>query len=194
MSTPSGSSRHGGEDYLYAGDAYFQRDRMTQLIKCTPSSMRLCPHPRIAKKMRTFQKLKGKWVQYPNPSAASIGPISQTLAPMSGKTRPWRREKGQHPPKDLGLTQTPSLVKQPCPHPWQPPRPQPMTDPKCKKKLQITDPHPQKMSQSAKAPHSPMLERFQEIFLRKEKIGYFLPTTWTMTIKTQLVSPAQNFP
>ena len=32
---------------------------------------------------------------------------------MSGRVRLQRRERGQHPPKDLGLTQPPGLVKKP---------------------------------------------------------------------------------
>ena len=38
----------------------FRRDRMTQLIKCTPWSMRLHVHPTIIKKMKTFLEVEGK--------------------------------------------------------------------------------------------------------------------------------------
>ena len=38
----------------------FRRDRMAQLIKCTPWSMRLCLHPTIIKKMRTFLEVENK--------------------------------------------------------------------------------------------------------------------------------------
>ena len=38
----------------------FRRDRMTQLIKCTPWSTRLCLHPTIIKKMETFLEMKNK--------------------------------------------------------------------------------------------------------------------------------------
>ena len=38
----------------------FRRDRMTKLIKCTPWSTRLCPHPTIIKKMKTFLEVEGK--------------------------------------------------------------------------------------------------------------------------------------
>ena len=41
----------------------FTRDRMTQLIKCTPRSMRLCLHPTIIKKMKTFLEVEGKMGQ-----------------------------------------------------------------------------------------------------------------------------------
>ena len=37
-----------------------RRDRMTQLIKCTPWSTRLHPHPTIIKEMRTFLEVENK--------------------------------------------------------------------------------------------------------------------------------------
>ena len=42
------------------GTHVFRRDRTSQLIKCTPWSARLCSHPTIIKKMRTFLELEGK--------------------------------------------------------------------------------------------------------------------------------------
>ena len=56
------------------GTHIFKRDRTTQLIKCTPWSSRLCPHPAIIKKMRTFLEVEGK-----------LGPIPQ---PFSNQYRP----------------------------------------------------------------------------------------------------------
>ena len=44
----------------------FQRDRTTQLTKCTPWNMTLCPHLTIVMKMRTFLEVEGK-----------MGPIPQ---------------------------------------------------------------------------------------------------------------------
>ena len=38
----------------------FRRDRTMQLIKCTPWSTRLHPHPTIIKKMKTFLEEDGK--------------------------------------------------------------------------------------------------------------------------------------
>ena len=38
----------------------FRRDRTTQLIKCTPWSMRLCLHLTIIKKLNTFLEVEGK--------------------------------------------------------------------------------------------------------------------------------------
>ena len=60
MQAPSRSSRCRGEDYFNALDAHFRRDRMTQLIKCTPWSTRFHLHPTIIKKMRTFLEVENK--------------------------------------------------------------------------------------------------------------------------------------
>ena len=106
----------------------FQRDRTTQLIKCTLWITRLCPHPTIVKKMKTFLEVEGKMVQYCSPPAASIGPFSLTQTLMLGRIRPWRRERGQHSPRDSGLTQPPGLVKQPHAHLQQFSKPQSMSN------------------------------------------------------------------
>ena len=46
----------------------FRRDRMTQLIKCTPWSMRLHLHPTIIKKMKTFLEVENKMGLIPVPA------------------------------------------------------------------------------------------------------------------------------
>ena len=42
------------------GTHIFRSDQTTQLIKCTPWSTRLHPHPTIIKKMKTFLEVEGK--------------------------------------------------------------------------------------------------------------------------------------
>ena len=42
------------------GTHIFRQDRTTQLINCTPGNTRLCPHPTIIKKMKTFLEVEGK--------------------------------------------------------------------------------------------------------------------------------------
>ena len=42
------------------GTHIFRQDQTTQLIKCTPWNTRLCPHPTIIKKMKTFLEVEGK--------------------------------------------------------------------------------------------------------------------------------------
>ena len=38
----------------------FKRDTTTPLIKCTPWTMKLCPHPTIIKKTKTFLEVENK--------------------------------------------------------------------------------------------------------------------------------------
>ena len=59
-----------------------RRDRMTQLIKCTPWSMKLCPHPTIIKKMKTFLEVENKMGPIPVPA-----PGNQFRPPLP-KTNP----------------------------------------------------------------------------------------------------------
>ena len=51
------------------GTHIFWRDRTTQLIKFTPWNTRLCPHPTIIKKMKTFLEVEGKMGLIPQPSS-----------------------------------------------------------------------------------------------------------------------------
>ena len=58
----------------------FRRDRTTQLIKCTPWSMRLHLHPAIIKKMKIFLEVEGKMgpIPVPVPSNQFRPPLSDT--------------------------------------------------------------------------------------------------------------------
>ena len=42
------------------GTHIFKRDRMTQLIRCVPQTTKLCPHPNIIIKMKTFLEVENK--------------------------------------------------------------------------------------------------------------------------------------
>ena len=59
------------------GTHMFRRDRMCQIIKCNPWSARLCPHPTIIKKMKTYLELEGK-----------LGPKIQPYSNQSRLTQP----------------------------------------------------------------------------------------------------------
>ena len=52
------------------GTHIFRRDRTTQLIKCTPWSTRLCSHPTIIKKMKTFLEVEGRMGPIPQPASS----------------------------------------------------------------------------------------------------------------------------
>ena len=58
----------------------FKRDRMTQLIKCAPWSMRLHPHPTIIKKMKTFLEVENKMgiIPVPVPGNQFRPPLPET--------------------------------------------------------------------------------------------------------------------
>ena len=56
----------------------FRRDWTTQLIKCTPWSTRLCPHPTIIKKMKTFLEVEGKMDPIPAPVSQFRPPLPDT--------------------------------------------------------------------------------------------------------------------
>ena len=61
------------------GTHIFRRGRTTQLIRCTPWSMRLCMHPTIIKKMRTFLEVENKMGPIiPVPASQFRPPLPET--------------------------------------------------------------------------------------------------------------------
>ena len=123
------------------GTHIFWRERMTQLIKCTLWSARLCPHPMIVKKMRTFLEVEGKMGPVPQPTSSQYKPPQLDTNPNVRKDRAQKREKEWWPPRGSGITQPLSPRKQMCTYPQQSPRPQIISNLKCKKELQKLDPH-----------------------------------------------------
>ena len=65
----------------------FNMDRTSQLIKCTPWSTRLHPHPTIIKKMRTFIELEGKLGLKPQSPSIQIRPSKPDTNPNARKGR-----------------------------------------------------------------------------------------------------------
>ena len=77
----------------------FRRDRMMQLIKCTPWSTRLCPHPTIVKKMRTFLEVENKMgLIIPVPANQFRPPLPETN-PNVGKNDMTEKRKRATPKK-----------------------------------------------------------------------------------------------
>ena len=78
---------------LMQGTHTFRRDRTCQVIKYNPWSTRLCPHPTIIKKMKTYPELKGK-----------LGPKLQSQSnqfrPPQPDTNPYVRERFQSTQKE----------------------------------------------------------------------------------------------
>ena len=57
----------------------FRRDRTTQLIKCTPWTTKLCLHPTIVKKMKTFLEVENKMgPRIPAPVSQFRPPLPET--------------------------------------------------------------------------------------------------------------------
>ena len=54
------------------GTHMFRRHRTCQIIMCNPWSTRLCPHPTIIKKMKTYLDLDGKLGPKPQPQSNQI--------------------------------------------------------------------------------------------------------------------------
>ena len=76
----------------------FKRDRTTQLIRCMPWTSKLCPHPNIVKKMKTFLEVENK-----------MGPIIPALVsqfrPPLPKTNPNIRKGDSTEKKEESHTQ-----------------------------------------------------------------------------------------
>ena len=88
----------------------FQRDRTTQLIKCTPWSMRLCPpHPTLVKKMRTFLEVEGKIGLIPQPTSSQYRPTQLDTNPNVRKDKATEKRKRAVPTKRF----RPSTVSRP---------------------------------------------------------------------------------
>ena len=61
------------------GTHIFRRDRMTQLIKCTPWTRKLHPYPTIVKKMKTFLGVENKMgPRIPAPVSQFRPPLPET--------------------------------------------------------------------------------------------------------------------
>ena len=89
------------------GTHIFRRDRMTQLIRCMPWTTKLCPHPNIIKKMRTFLDVENKMGPIiPAPVSQFRPPLLETNpnirkddSPKKEGEHHLRKGSGQPPPK-----------------------------------------------------------------------------------------------
>ena len=101
----------------------FRRDRRTQLIKCTPWSMRLHPHPTIIKKMKTFLEVEGKMgpIPAPVPSNQFRPPLPETNPNVRKNDVTIKRKRATPKKKFRPATIKPTTVCPPLPE--APPRP-----------------------------------------------------------------------
>ena len=109
------------------GTHVFRRDRMTQLIKCTPWSMRLQLHPTFIKKMRTFLEIEGKMelIPVPVPGNQFRPPLSETN-PNARKNDVIEKRKRATPKKRFRPA-TPKITTACPPLPEAPPKPKSST-------------------------------------------------------------------
>ena len=102
------------------GTQIFRRYWATQLIKCTPWSTRLCPHPTIIKKMKTFLEVEGKMGPIP-------APVSQFRPPLPNTNPNIRKdnaaEKGKRATSKKFRAATPKPTAAHPPLPEAPPKP-----------------------------------------------------------------------
>ena len=92
--TTSGNCRCRGENHIDAGPHTFRRDRTCQLIKCNPWSTRLCPHPTIIKKMKTYLELEGKLGSKPQSQTNQFRPpLANTNPQVRKESKMTEREK-----------------------------------------------------------------------------------------------------
>ena len=100
----------------------FRRDRMTQLIKCTPWSMRLCPHPPIIKKMKTFLEVENKiGLIIPVPANQFRPQLPETNPNVRKNDMTERRKRAT--PKKKFRPATPKISTMCPPLPEAPPKP-----------------------------------------------------------------------
>ena len=95
------------------GTHIFRRDRTTQLIKCTPWSTRLCLHPTIIKKMKTFLEAEGKMGPIPTPSSQFRPPLPDTN-PNIRKETVREKRKRSHAQEEV-QTSNPQAYHSACP-------------------------------------------------------------------------------
>ena len=83
------------------GTHTFRRDRTCQLIKCNPWSTRLCPHPTIVKKMKTYLELEGKLGPKPQSQSYQFRPPTQHQSPSKKGIQGDREKKKANPNKKV---------------------------------------------------------------------------------------------
>ena len=101
----------------------FRRDRMTQLIKCTPWGMRLHLHPTIIKKMKIFLEVEGKMgpVLVPVPGNQFRPPLPETNPNVRKSDVAEKRKRATPKKKFRPATPKPTTVCPPLPE--APPKP-----------------------------------------------------------------------
>ena len=153
------------------GTHIFRRDQTTQLIKCTPWNTRLCPHPTIIKKMKTFLEVEGKM---------GLIPASQFRPPLPNTNSNIRKdndvEKGKRVAPKRSRPSTPKPTTMHLPLPETPP----------KAKTDVPDSQPQ--------PLVPVHESTPWPGTDKMSGNLFEDRKWTMPMKIKLKMSTRSWP
>ena len=70
------------------GTQIFRREWTMQVIKCTPWSPRLCPHPTIIKKMKAYLEVDSRMGPAPVPAPTSTSAAASQFRPPLPNTTP----------------------------------------------------------------------------------------------------------
>ena len=97
------------------GTQIFRRDRTTQLIKYTPWSTRLCLHPTIIKKMKTFLEVESKMRPISTPGSQFRPPLPDTNPNIRKDTVTEKRKRAMPKKKLRPATPKPTAVHPPLP-------------------------------------------------------------------------------
>ena len=99
----------------------FRRDWTMQVIKCTPWSTRLCPHPTIIKKMKTFLEVERKMGPVPTATSQFRSSLPNTK-PNIRKDNATERRKRSASKRFRLVAPKPTATHPPLPRPHLNPR------------------------------------------------------------------------
>ena len=150
----------------------FWRDWMTQLIKYTPWSMRLYPHPTIVKKMQTFLEVEGKMGPIPQPMSSQYRLPQPDTNPNVRKDKATEKRKRAVPTIRFG----PITASRPSEAAEYPPATTSKTQTNARPQMQeeASDSRPPPLENAPVCKITPW-PNAGTIFLKGEKIGYSLP-------------------
>ena len=107
---------------LMQGTYIFKRDRMTQLIRCVPWTIKLCPLPNIIKKMKTFLEVENKMEPVIPAPVSQFRPLLPETNSNIRKSDSTEKRKRAIPKKRFRLA-TPKATTTCLPLPQTAPRP-----------------------------------------------------------------------
>ena len=95
------------------GTHIFRRDQTMQVVKCTPWSTRLHPHPTIIKKMKTFLGVEGKMGPTSSPDSQFRPPLPSTSPNIRKDSAVEKRKRTCPRDSDRQVPSQPPCVQRP---------------------------------------------------------------------------------